>query len=127
MLIQIKVPKEIGLKQRIVEKYTYLYREYRRFYPMQTILNQDTKPTLVAVLMINGQGMMLTVNGEDFFVSYNRVPWLKEAKVADVLNVQMCSSDAIEWPALDIDLEIDSLRHPEKYPNIMTRYAGEVI
>ncbi len=33
MLIQIKVPKEIGLKQRIVEKYTYLYREYRRFYP----------------------------------------------------------------------------------------------
>ena len=94
---------------------------------MQTISNQDTKPTLVAVLMINGQGMMLTVNGEDFFVSYNRVPWLKEAKVADVLNVQMCSNDAIEWPALDIDLEIDSLRHPEKYPNIMTRYVGEKI
>lgn len=33
MLIQVKVPKDIGLKRKIVEKYTYLYREYRRFYP----------------------------------------------------------------------------------------------
>ena len=94
---------------------------------MQTILNQDTKPTLVAVLMINGQGMMLTVNGEDLFVSYNRVPWLKSATISDALNVQMCGDDAIEWPALDVDLEIDSLRHPEKYPNVMTRYVGEAI
>lgn len=94
---------------------------------MQTILNQDTKHTLVAVLMINGQGMMLTVNGEDFFVSYNRVPWLKNATISDALNVQMSGDDAIEWPALDVDLEIDSLRHPERYPNVMTRYVGEAI
>lgn len=94
---------------------------------MQTILEQDTKHTLVAVLMINGQGMMLTVNGEDFFVSYNRVPWLKNATISDALNVQMSGDDAIEWPALDVDLEIDSLRHPERYPNVMKRYIGEAI
>lgn len=33
MLLQIKVPKELHLKQRIVDKYTWLYSEYRRFYP----------------------------------------------------------------------------------------------
>lgn len=33
MLLQVKVPKELRLKQRIVDKYTWLYREYRRFYP----------------------------------------------------------------------------------------------
>lgn len=33
MLLPLRVPKDIGLKQKIVEKYTFLYREYRRFYP----------------------------------------------------------------------------------------------
>lgn len=33
MLIQIKVPKSVGLKSKIVDKYTFLYKEYRRFYP----------------------------------------------------------------------------------------------
>lgn len=33
MLIQVKVPKSVGLQKKIIEKYTYLYWEYRRFYP----------------------------------------------------------------------------------------------
>jgi len=33
MLLPVKVPKELGLKNKIVDKYTYLYREYRKFYP----------------------------------------------------------------------------------------------
>ena len=35
-------------------------------------------PTSVSVLMINAQGMMLSVLGQDYFVSYNRVPWLRD-------------------------------------------------
>jgi len=37
------------------------------------------------------------------------------------LNVQMSGNDAIEWPDLDVDLEIDSLKHPDRYPLIMKR------
>ena len=33
MLLQVKVPKDLCLRQRIVDKYTILYREYRRYYP----------------------------------------------------------------------------------------------
>jgi len=77
---------------------------------------QNTQPV---VLMINGQGIMLSVQGNDYFVSYNRVPWMKEASICDVLNVQMSGKNAIEWPALDVDLEIDSLKHPERYPLLM--------
>ena len=28
--------------------------------------------------------------------------------------------EAIEWPDLDVDLEIESLRHPERYPLVIT-------
>jgi hypothetical protein len=43
------------------------------------------------------------------------------APIRSVLNVQMSGPDAIEWPDLDVDLEIDSLRHPERYPLLIKR------
>lgn len=71
--------------------------------------------------MINAQGIMLSVLGNDYFISYNRMPWLKDARISDVLNVRMSGRSSIEWSALDVDLEIESLKHPERYPLIMKR------
>ena len=64
---------------------------------------------------------MLSVQGHDYFLSYNRIPWMQDAPIRSVLNVQMSGPDAIEWPDLDVDLEIDSLRHPERYPLVIKR------
>lgn len=71
--------------------------------------------------MINSQGLMISVGGHDYFLSYNRIPWMKDASIRDVLNVKMSGRSAIEWPNLDVDLEVDSLKHPERYPLIMKR------
>ena len=79
---------------------------------MEMNSSRNTYDTLVNVLMINSQGIMLNVGGNDYFVSYNRLPWMKDATVKSVLNVQMAGKNAIEWPDLDVDLEIDSLKHP---------------
>ena len=73
------------------------------------------------VLMINDRGIMLSVQGEDYFLSYNRVPWMRDATINEVLDVRMSGKNAIEWPKLDVDLEVDSLRHPERYPLIIKR------
>ena len=94
---------------------------------METNSRNSLKPTSVAVLMINSQGMMLSVQGQDYFVSYNRVPWLRDARVSSALNVRMSGSCAIEWPDLDVDLEIESLKHPERYPLVIKRSALDVI
>ena len=88
---------------------------------MQTAPRNNSANTLVSVLMINAQGIMLTVQGQDYFLSYNRIPWIQDAPIRSVLNVQMSGPEAIEWPDLDIDLEIDSLRHPERYPLVIKR------
>lgn len=88
---------------------------------MQTSLNQNTSDTLVSVLMINAQGIMISVKGNDYFLSYNRIPWMKDASIRNVLNVKLEGRDAISWPDLDVDLEIESLRHPERYPLVMKR------
>ena len=77
--------------------------------------------TSASVLMINAEGIMLSVQGHDYFLSYNRIPRMQDAPIRSVLNVQMSGSEAIEWPDLDVDLEIDSLRHPERYPLVIKR------
>lgn len=94
---------------------------------MQNDSRNNTNSTLVSVLMINAQGIMICVNGQDFFLSYNRIPWMRDASIKDVLNVQMCGNEAIEWPTLNVDLEIDSLRHPERYPLLIKRSPAEFV
>lgn len=88
---------------------------------METSSNANSRNTSASVLMINSQGIMLSVLGNDYFLSYNRIPWLKDARISDVLNVEILGRSAIVWPALDVDLEIESLKHPERYPLLMKR------
>ncbi len=88
---------------------------------METTLKSNSQDMSVSVLMINDKGLMISVLGQDYFLSYNRIPWMRNASISDALNVQMCGRNAIEWPNLDVDLEIESLKHPERYPLIMKR------
>lgn len=94
---------------------------------METNSSINLINTSVNVLMINAQGIMLSVLGNDYFLSYNRIPWLREARISSVLNVQMSGRNAIVWPELDVDLEIDSLKHPERYPLIMKRSSMDYV
>lgn len=94
---------------------------------MQTNLSNNLESTSASVLMINAQGIMISVKGQDYFLSYNRIPWMRDAAIRSVLNVQMCGPDAIEWPDLDVDLEIDSLRYPERYPLVIKRNALDFV
>jgi len=88
---------------------------------MQNTLKNNINSTLADVLMINDRGIMLSVQGEDYFLSYNRVPWMRDATINEVLDVRMSGKNAIEWPKLDVDLELESLRHPERYPLLIKR------
>ena len=84
-------------------------------------VENNTNATSASVLMINNQGIMISVAGNDYFLSYNRVPWLKDATVRNILNIKMLGKNAVEWPDLDVDLEVESLKHPERYPLVMRR------
>ena len=94
---------------------------------METNLNSNINSTLASVLMINAQGIMISVAGNDYFLSYNRIPWMKDASIKSVLNVRMSGQNAIEWPDLDVDLEIESLKHPERYPLVIKRNAVDFV
>ena len=72
------------------------------------------------VTNISRHGFGLLANGEELFLPFSEFPWFREARVADVLRVEQPHPDHFCWPALDVDLTRDSVRHPERYPLVAT-------
>ena len=60
---------------------------------------------------------MIILNKE-YFLPHKNFPWFKKANVNDVLNVLLEKNKYLNWSALDVDLEIDSLSSLQKYPLI---------
>jgi hypothetical protein len=50
------------------------------------------------------------------FVPFKDFPWFQDASVRQIANVQLPSPHHLYWPDLDIDLAVESIEHPEKYP-----------
>ncbi len=60
--------------------------------------------------------MWLLSEGRELFMSYDDFPWFKEAPVGKIINVQELSPGHFYWPELDIDLGIETIEHPERFP-----------
>ncbi len=78
------------------------------------ILKADT--AAVEVSLVSNQGFWLLAEDEELFLSYEDFPWFKEATIAQITNVERPSADHLYWPSLDIDLSVESVRDPSKFP-----------
>jgi len=72
----------------------------------------------IEVTNISIHGIWLYVKGKEYFLPYEDYPWFKDARLSGIQNVQLLHGHHLYWPKLDVDLSVDSLEHPEKYPFI---------
>lgn len=73
--------------------------------------------TLVAeVANVSANGFWLLVNERELFVPFKQFPWFRAATIGQLLNVQRPHKHHLYWPDLDVDLAVDSIEHPERYP-----------
>ena len=70
----------------------------------------------VEVSHISQQGIWLLVGDRGMFLSHHNFPWFMDAPVSTVLNVQLLQPHHLYWPDLDIDLAVESVEHPERFP-----------
>ena len=68
------------------------------------------------VTNVSPHGFWLFVGQRELFVPFKEFPWFREASVREITNVQLPSPHHLYWPDLDIDLAVESIEHPEKYP-----------
>lgn len=77
-------------------------------------LGIDTSP--LEVTNISPHGIWLLTAEEELFLPFEEFPWFKEARVAAILNVECPQPGHFYWPDMDVDLTLESIRHPERYP-----------
>ena len=70
----------------------------------------------VSVENITPFGIWLFIKGKEYFLNYKDYPYFKDQTIGSILNVQLLHGYHLYWPELDVDLEIDNLENPEKYP-----------
>ena len=80
-----------------------------------TLKTRGKSTSEVEVSHINKHGFWLCIRDKEYFLPYDEYPWFKDAKVKEILNVQLLHGYHLYWPELDVDLEIDSLENPQDY------------
>ena len=70
----------------------------------------------VEVTNISEDGLSLFLNGKELLVSFKDFPWFEGAAVGSILKVTLPCPGHLYWPDLDIDLAVESIEHPERFP-----------
>jgi hypothetical protein len=56
------------------------------------------------------------IDDRELFVPFEQFPWFKDVPVGKILKVELPGPDHLYWPELDVDLAVESIRHPEQFP-----------
>lgn len=72
----------------------------------------------VEVTNVSPHGFWLLIRQEELFVSFKDFPWFQDASIRQIARVELPSAHHLYWPDLDVDLAVESLTHPERYPLI---------
>jgi len=70
----------------------------------------------IEVTNISAHGIWILVRDKELFMSYEDFPWLKDQTVKTITNVEEQSRDHLYWPDLDIDLTVEIIENPSRFP-----------
>lgn len=85
-------------------------------------LRNDT--SRAEVTNITPFGIWMLVLGAEKFLPFERFPWFWSASVEHICAVELPSDNHLYWPELDIDLAVESIDHPERFP-LISRVAQQ--
>jgi len=71
----------------------------------------------IQITNIERDGFWILLPDNEYFVSFDHYPAFKQARIKQIFNFRF-DEDEIRWPDIDVDLEIEALKHPENYPLI---------
>jgi hypothetical protein len=68
------------------------------------------------ITSITRLGFWLLVDDLEYFVPFVDYPAFTHATVAQIHDIQRPGARQFHWPQLDVDIELNALEHPERYP-----------
>jgi Protein of unknown function (DUF2442) len=70
------------------------------------------------VTNVSREGFWLLMDDRELFVPFEQFPWFTDATIAEILDVEQPHPGHLYWPQLDVDLAVESIEHPERFPLI---------
>jgi hypothetical protein len=58
----------------------------------------------------------MLIDGRELFLPFEEFPWFRQATVDMILRLERPTPGHLHWPDLDVDLALESIEHPERYP-----------
>lgn len=58
------------------------------------------------------------VREREYFLPFEDFPWFRTATLDQLFRVELLHEAHLYWPGLDVDLDLDRIEHPDKYPLI---------
>jgi hypothetical protein len=80
--------------------------------------------SVVEVGNVSAHGFWLLVGERERFLSFADFPWFRDATIAQLTDVELPSAHHLYWPQLDVDLAVEAVDHPERYPLVSRATAG---
>ncbi len=77
-------------------------------------------------MRISSRGLWLRLDEQEHFVAFTDFPFFATAPVVAIFHVCRPSAGHIRWPDLDVDLELDSILEPGRYPLVSRAALPEV-
>ncbi|GMU69716.1 MAG: hypothetical protein AMXMBFR37_20480 [Steroidobacteraceae bacterium] len=68
------------------------------------------------VTSVSPHGFWLLLGGEELFLAFEDFPWFRNVTIGQLSHVERPAPHHLYWPDLDIDLAVESIRHPEAFP-----------
>jgi len=81
-----------------------------------SLLAHGNSTSQVEVTNISSHGVWLLAHDKELFMSYKDFPWFKNQTVENIINVEEQGSNHFYWPDIDVDLTVESIEHPERFP-----------
>lgn len=75
-----------------------------------------TSTSEVEILNVSRNGVWLYAKGKEYFLPYAEYPWFEAASISELQRVRMLRGQHLRWDDLDVDLDLESLQFPERYP-----------
>ena len=72
---------------------------------------------------VSKHGLWLLLGEEELMLAFADFPWFRQATIDQLAAVEWPSPDHLYWPQLDIDLSVESVRHPRRFP-LMSRASA---
>ena len=70
----------------------------------------------VEVTNVSQHGFWLLVGRRELFLPFEKFPWFKDVPVGQLLRVEQPHPTHLYWPDLDVDLAVESIEFPERFP-----------